>query len=83
MTDWTEVITTEPSVIKTMTDADFRQFIAMQVMPNVFFPKFYTQDVERVVKLVTEASKVVCGQKSRDGFVRAQITSLQLMPHGS
>ena len=72
----------EPPVFKTMTDADLRQFIAMPVTPTAFFPKFscHIQVVERVVKMIKEVSKVFCGQKSRDGFIRSQITSRQLMP---
>ena len=79
MIDWTNVVITEPPLIKTMTDADLWQFLAMRVIPTVFFRNFscHTQAVERVVKLVTEASKVVCGQKSRGGLIRAQITFRQ------
>ena len=79
--DWTDVVITEPPVIKTMTDADLRQFIAIQVTPTVFFPKFsnQTQAVERVVKLISEASKVVCEQKSQDRFIGAQITFREIM----
>ena len=77
MIDWTDVVITELPVIKTMTDVDLRQFIAIQVTPTILFRKFlcHTQAVERVVKLVTQAFKVVCAQKLRDGFIRAQITS--------
>ena len=73
MVDCTDLVITEPPVIKTMIDANLPQFIAMQVTPTVFFPKFscHTQAVERVVKLITEAFKAVYGQKSGDGFLRA------------
>ena len=79
MIDWTNVVIREPPVIKTMTDADLWQFLAMQVIPTIFFQNFsfHTQAVERVVKLVTEASKVVCGQKSQNGLIRARITFRQ------
>nr|CAI5825575.1 unnamed protein product [Callosobruchus analis] len=33
------------------------------------FP-YHTQDIERCVKLVMEVSSAVCGQVSRDGFIR-------------
>ena len=48
---------------------------------NYSFSKIpcHTQAVERLVKLVTEASKAVCGRKSRDGFISARIASRQLM----
>src|SRR6218665_3800626 len=50
--------------------------------PTVIFPKFpcYTQAVERRVKLVTQAATTVCGQNSRDGFIRVRVASQQLMP---
>ena len=53
----------------------------MPVTPTVFFPKFlcHMLAVERVVRLITKASKVVCGQKLRDGFIRSHITSRHLM----
>ena len=34
----------------------------------------------RAVKLVTEASAAVCGQDSRDGFIRARIHHREEMP---
>ena len=56
--NWTDLPITEPPVIKTMTDAELQQFIVMDITPTVLFPKFpcHTQAVERLVKLVTEAS---------------------------
>ena len=82
MIDWTDSSITEPPVIKTMTDAEFRKFIMMKVTPTLLFPEFScrTQAVEKLVKLVTEASKAVCGPKSRDGFIHARDASRQLMP---
>ena len=66
MVDCTDVDITEPPVIKTITDADFRQFIAMQITPIALFFKFlfHIQAIERVVRLVAEASKVVLTQKT-------------------
>ena len=82
MIDWAVCPISEPPVIKAMTDAELRDLITTEVTPNVIFPKFpcHTQAVERHVKLVSEAAKAVCGQKSRDGFIRARIASQQLMP---
>ena len=34
----------------------------------------HTQAVERTVQLVTQASKKVCGQEERDGFIRNTIS---------
>jgi len=82
MIDWAVCPISEPPVIKAMTDAELRDLITTEVTPTVIFPKFpcRTPAVEKHVKLVTEAAKAVCGQKSRDGFVRACIASRQLMP---
>lgn len=82
MIDWAVCPISEPPVIKGMTDAELRELITTEVTPTVLFPKFpcHTQAVERNVKLVTEAAKAVCGQKSRDGFIRARVASRQLMP---
>ena len=82
MIDWAVCPISEPPVIKAMTDAELRDFITTDVTPTVIFPKFpcHTQAVERHVKLVTEAAKAVCGQKSRDGFIRARVASRQQMP---
>ncbi|KAF2899676.1 hypothetical protein ILUMI_06499 [Ignelater luminosus] len=39
----------------------------------------HTQATERCVKLVTEASAMVCGKEQRDGFIRTRIESRQPM----
>ena len=39
----------------------------------------HTQATERCVRLVTEASASVCGQVSRDGFIRTRIKSRGIM----
>ena len=33
----------------------------------------HTQDTERCIRLVTEASAAVCGEAARNGFIRARI----------
>lgn len=40
----------------------------------------HTQSVERTVKMVTESSKKVCGEKARDGFIANTILSRNSMP---
>jgi len=66
MIDWTVCPLSEPPVIKAMKDAELRDLVTMEVTPTVNFSKFpcHTQAVERHVKLVKEAAKAVCGQKS-------------------
>lgn len=40
----------------------------------------HTQAVERCVKLVTESSKTVCGERNRDGLIRTTLASRASMP---
>ena len=43
-------------------------------------PTCHSRAVGRLMKVVTEASKAVCGPKSRDRFICARTASHQLMP---
>ena len=45
-------------------------------------PKFnsHTQSIERAVKQVTEALRVVVGQEARDGFIRARAHHREAIP---
>ena len=65
-----------------MTESELQQFIVMDVTPTIVFPEFFchSQAVGRLMKVVTEASKAICGLKYRDCFIRAQTASGQLMP---
>ena len=80
--NWTDLPITEPSLLKAMMDTELQQFIAMDVTSIIIFPEFFChlQAVGRLMKEVTEASKVVCGPKSQDRFFRARTASCQLMP---
>ena len=82
MITWADLPITEPSLLKTMKDIELQQFIVMDVTPTIVFPEFlcHSQAVGRLVKVVTEASKAICGPKSRDCFIRARTASRQLMP---
>ena len=54
----------------------------MDVTPTIVFPEFFchSQAVGKVMQVVTEASKAVCGPKYQDRFIRARTASRQLMP---
>ena len=56
-----------------MISSELQQFIVMDVTPTIVFPEFFchSRAVGRLMKVVTEASKAVCGPKSRDRFIRA------------
>ena len=79
--NWTDLTITEASLLKTMTDTELQQLIVMYVTPTIVFPEFFchSQAVGRLMKVVTKASKAVCGPKSRDRFIRARTASRQLM----
>ena len=80
--DCSELAITEPPVVNAMTDTELWQFIRMDETPTILFPKFpcHTQAVERLVKVVTEASKSICRPNSRDGFICARLASRHIMP---
>ena len=80
--NWTDLPIIEPSLLKTMMDTELQQFMVMDVTPTIVFPEFFChlQAVGRLMKEVTEASKAVCGPKSRDRFIRARTASCQFMP---
>ena len=70
--NWSKESVTEPPVMTMMSNDELTGLIVAEMTPSVLFPKFpcHTQAVERCVKVVTEASAVVCDEKSRDGFIR-------------
>lgn len=53
-----------------------------KIIPKFEFINFpcYTQNVERMVKLVMESSTKVCGEENRDSFIRATLFSRSAMP---
>ena len=75
--DWTEGAT-EPPLTCSLTTQEVRGFIATP-MKVPAWPS-HTQSVERLVKRVTEASAHVFSHERRDGFIRSQEASSELMP---
>ena len=75
MIDWRKEPITEPPVTKEIDDETLLRFIHEDISPIVGFSRYpcHTQAVERHIKLVTEASVSVCGQESRDGFIRVRL----------
>ena len=60
MIDWAACPISEPPLTKSMTDAELKELITMEVTPNVSFLHFpcHTHAEERCVKLVTEVAKL-------------------------
>jgi len=82
--DWQNLDLTEPPATQNMTNEVLQGMIASKNPQQlILFPSFpcHTQAVERCIKLVTEASGLVCGVVSRDGFIRSHIQSRSEMPH--
>ena len=75
MIDWTSSY--EPPLTCAMTTACLKTIIdsPMQV-PS--WPS-HTQSIERCVKMVTEAAAHVYSQERREGYIRSQVVSRELM----
>ncbi|KAK0069476.1 hypothetical protein Bpfe_000653 [Biomphalaria pfeifferi] len=82
MIDWQKTPITEPPIVMDIDDDTFLTMIREEDTPRLDFARYpcHTQSVERHIKLVTEASQVVCGPEKRDGFIRARLESRSKMP---
>lgn len=87
--DYTDLITwqdckiTEPPLTSNLSDETLKEIVesGLTTCQNIQDFPCHTQAVERVIKLVTEASTAVCGENKRDGFIRARLLSRQQMPN--
>ena len=74
--DWSEELT-EPPLTLSLTTVEIKQFLdAPMQVPSW---SSHTQSVERLVKKVTEAAAHVYTQERRDGYIRGQEASAELM----
>lgn len=73
---WQSCDVTEPPMTMKYSDSDLKDIIDGRIIPE--FDEFpcHTQAVERSVKLVTE----VCGEISRDGYIRAKLQAREGLP---
>lgn len=80
--NWQECTVTESPLTKYLSDQTIIDFIKTGDFPKEDLWKLpcHTQAVERGVKLVTESSLAVCGEKNRDGWIRTTIESRKKMP---
>ena len=78
--NWQDTPVTEPPITKELTDEQVEYY--MRSGDKFQFDDYpcHTQAVERVIKLVTDASASVCGSDRRDGFIRARIKSRKELP---
>ena len=80
MINWKKVNLTEPPLTRSISDDEINHLISSKEKKKFPHQSCHKQAVERCVKLVTEASSLVCGQNSRDNFIRTKIKSHQKMP---
>ena len=82
MIDWFSTQITEPPLTKSITMDQLEDNIKTAAMSYYNITSFpcHTQDVERISRVVTEASKTSCGPEKRDSHIRAKLVSRQLMP---
>lgn len=83
MINWSSVQIISPPVLKNVTDQTLKEILLSDtVFENWEFSKYpcHTLAVERMVKLVTEASIKVCGSDARDGFIRCTLLSRRRNP---
>lgn len=79
--DWQNYIVTEPPVTVKLSNKDLEN-----IVKETFFVKnlgkfpCHTQAVERCVKIITEAALKVCGETSRDGYIRSKLEGRKLLP---
>ena len=80
--NWQKCDVTEPPLTKPLPNEVFEKAMELEsrVLPLTCHFPGHTQAVERIIKLVTEASLEVCGSLSRDGYIRAGILDLKIMP---
>lgn len=79
---WDDVEVTEPPLTKSWLQEKFKEVAeaGAGLEETILKLPCHTQAVERCIKLVTEASQSVYGEKARDGFIRARIQSRNIMP---
>ncbi|CAH0383699.1 unnamed protein product [Bemisia tabaci] len=79
---WNEVTVTQPPILQYFSEEDLENLAREKDLQNYSFYKYpcHTQSVERCVKIVTEASALVCGGEERDGLIRSKLKARLLMP---
>lgn len=80
MIEWQDDIT-EPPLTKDISETQLEELIKSQeAYQGLTDLPCHTQAVERLIKLVTEASEKVCGEERRDGYIRTTLASRKKMP---
>ncbi|KAL4083484.1 hypothetical protein QTP88_028800 [Uroleucon formosanum] len=81
LVDWNKCKITEPPILSMIENEVLNRIVMSgQVAEYINIFPCHTQAIERVVKLVTDASTAVCSESGRDGFIRARIKLWAIMP---
>ena len=80
--DWTDATISEQSFTYSVTTNEMKEMIDSKAFFEFKIPELicHTQSVERHIKLVTEASSLVCNHESRKGLIRNKLSSRATMP---
>ena len=80
MINWDDAIIHEPAATLLLSESNLHETLKTGFKMNMAKFLCHSQDVERHIKLVSEALATVCGQETRDGFIRTQIQSRKEIP---
>ena len=74
--DWTDTTLLEPPFTYSVTTNEIKEMIDSKAFSKFKIPELpcHTQSVERHVKLVTEASSLVCNHASGKGLIRNKLS---------
>jgi hypothetical protein len=72
----------EPPVTMYLSNEELKQIVIDpgEILSDIKGMPCHTQSVERGIKLVTEAAKLVCGSENRDAMIKVKQTSRAKMP---
>ncbi|KAE8741687.1 hypothetical protein FOCC_FOCC012785 [Frankliniella occidentalis] len=71
----------EPPVLRHFSNDEINEIALTNSKTSVHKLPCHTQAVERGVKIVTEASSSVCGERSREGFIECRSESRKTLPN--
>lgn len=80
--DWSNFPLSPPPSMMSVKNESIQRYLRTKEIPDFEFLMFpcHTQAVERCVKLVTESAGKVCGETSREGYIRSTLLSRSKMP---
>ncbi|GBL91019.1 hypothetical protein AVEN_226520-1 [Araneus ventricosus] len=80
--NWSNCVVTETLLAMRIKDKDRKKIRKEEEFPALTLEEFpcHTQSVERCVKLISEAAMKVCGETTRDGYIRAKLQARKELP---